>query len=438
MNLELDETHHPDARSFVESANATGCDFPIQNLPFGAFTHGQNSCASLGVAIGDQVLDLGVAAERALLDGVDDTTYDACWESRLNSLMALGPERWRRLRRALFGLLGELSPHRAEAAKCLRPRQEVTMVLPVEIGNYTDFYASVDHASNVGALFRPENPLLPNYKWVPIGYHGRATTIVVSGTAVRRPWGQLKPPSAEQPQFAPARRLDYEVEVGAVIGVGNEMGEAIPVAEARSHIFGLCLVNDWSARDIQSWEYQPLGPFLAKSFATSVSPWIVTLEALAPFQVPASARPAGDPQPLPYLADPDDQQHGGFDLTAEVCLQTPAMREAGCAGHRISRGNLRHLYWTFAQMLTHHTSNGCDLRPGDLLASGTISGPSPEARGCLLEITRGGAEPILLPNGEQRTFLEDGDQVTLRAYCQRDGAVRIGLGECSGTLIAAR
>jgi fumarylacetoacetase len=280
--------------------------------------------------------------------------------------------------------------------------------------------------------------LLPNYKWVPIGYHGRATTIVVSGTAVRRPWGQLKPPSAEQPQFAPARRLDYEVEVGAVIGVGNEMGEAIPVAEARSHIFGLCLVNDWSARDIQSWEYQPLGPFLAKSFATSVSPWIVTLEALAPFQVPASARPAGDPQPLPYLADPDDQQHGGFDLTAEVCLQTPAMREAGCAGHRISRGNLRHLYWTFAQMLTHHTSNGCDLRPGDLLASGTISGPSPEARGCLLEITRGGAEPILLPNGEQRTFLEDGDQVTLRAYCQRDGAVRIGLGECSGTLIAAR
>jgi fumarylacetoacetase len=296
----------------------------------------------------------------------------------------------------------------------------------------------VDHAGNVGALFRPENPLLPNYKWVPIGYHGRATTIVVSGIAVRRPWGQLKLPTAEQPLFAPARRLDYEVEVGAVIGVGNEMGEAIPIAEARSHIFGLCLVNDWSARDIQSWEYQPLGPFLAKSFATSVSPWIVTAEALAPFCVPASARPAGDPQPLPYLADLDDQQHGGFDLTAEVCLQTSAMREAGCAGHRISRGNLRDLYWTFAQMLTHHTSNGCDLRPGDLLASGTISGPSPEARGCLLEITRGGAQPILLPNGERRTFLQDGDQVTLRAHCQRDGAVRIGFGECSGILIAAR
>jgi fumarylacetoacetase len=422
----------------VESANAAGCDFPIQNLPFGAFTHGQNSCPSLCVAIGDQVLDLGAVAERALLVDVDDSTYEACWESRLNPLMALGPERWRALRRALFGLLGENSPHRAEAARCLLPQQDVTMVLPVEIGNYTDFYASVDHASNVGALFRPENPLLPNYKWVPIGYHGRASTIVVSGTALRRPWGQLKLPSDERPQFAPSRRLDYEVEVGALIGVGNEMGEPIPIAQAREHIFGLCLVNDWSARDIQSWEYQPLGPFLAKSFATSISPWIVTAEALAPFRVAALARPAGDPEPLPYLADPDDQLHGGFDLTAEVYLQTAAMRETGCPPHRISRGNLRGMYWTFAQMLTHHTSNGCALRPGDLLASGTISGPSPEARGCLLEITRGGTEPILLPDGGQRTFLEDGDRVSLRAYSQRKGAVRIGFGECSGTLIAAR
>jgi len=438
MKMETDETHHPGARSFVESANAAGCDFPIQNLPFGAFTHGQNSCPSLCVAIGDQVLDLGAVAERALLVNVDDSTYEACWESRLNPLMALGPERWRALRRALFGLLGENSPHRAEAALCLLPQQDVTMVLPVEIGNYTDFYASVDHASNVGALFRPENPLLPNYKWVPIGYHGRASTIVVSGTAVRRPWGQLKAPSAEVPHFEPSRRLDYEVEVGALIGVGNEMGEPIPIAQARGHIFGLCLVNDWSARDIQSWEYQPLGPFLAKSFATSISPWIVTAQALAPFRVAALARPAGDPRPLPYLADSNDQQHGGFDLTAEVYLQTAAMRETGCPPHRISRGTLRDMYWTFAQMLTHHTSNGCALRPGDLLASGTISGPSPEARGCLLEITRGGAEPILLPDGGQRTFLEDGDQVSLRAYCQRNGAVRIGFGECSGALIAAR
>jgi fumarylacetoacetase len=438
MNMETDDTHRPGARSFVESANAEGCDFPIQNLPFGAFTHGENSCPGLCVAIGDQVLDLGAVAERALLVEVDDSTYEACWESRLNPLMALGPERWRALRHALFGLLDENSPHRAEAALCLLPLQDVTMVLPVEIGNYTDFYASVDHARNVGALFRPENPLLPNYKWVPIGYHGRASTIVVSGTAVRRPWGQLKAPSTDAPQFAPSRRLDYEVEVGALFGVGNEMGEPIPIAQAPEHIFGLCLVNDWSARDIQSWEYQPLGPFLAKSFATSISPWIVTAEALAPFRVPALARPAGDPEPLPYLANQHDQARGGFDLTVEVYLQTAAMRETGRAPHCISRGNLRDLYWTFAQMLTHHTSNGCALRPGDLLASGTISGPSPVARGCLLEMTRGGAEPILLPDGEQRTFLEDGDQVSLRAYCQRDGAVRIGFGECSGTLVAAR
>jgi fumarylacetoacetase len=438
MNMEQDETHDSRARSFVESANARDCDFPIQNLPFGAFTNGQNSCASLCVAIGDQVLDLDAAAGRALLGDVDDLTYEACRESSLNSLMGLGPARWRGLRRAIFELLGEKSPNRTEAALCLRSQQDVKMVLPVEIGNYTDFYASIHHATNVGALFRPDNPLLPNYKWVPTGYHGRASTIVVSGAGIRRPWGQLKQPSDEQPHYAPSRRLDYEAEVGALIGVGNEMGEVIPIAQARDHIFGLCLVNDWSARDIQSWEYQPLGPFLAKSFATSVSPWIVTAEALVPFRVPAMVRPTGDPQPLPYLADQNDQQWGGFDLAVEVYLQSPSMREAGCPPHRISCGNFRDMYWTFAQMLAHHTCNGCDLRPGDLLASGTVSGPTPSARGCLLEITRGGAEPILLPGGEQRTFLEDGDEVRMRAYCQRPGAVRIGFGECRGTLIAAR
>jgi fumarylacetoacetase len=438
MNMERNETHDPDARSFVESANVPNCDFPIQNLPFGAFTNGQNSCASLCVAIGDQVLDLEAAAARGLLHDVDDSTYEVCEESYLNPLMGLGPARWTALRRALFHLLSENSPNRVEAALCLSRQQEVKMVLPVEIGDYTDFYASVHHASNVGALFRPENPLLPNYRWVPVGYHGRASTIVVSGTEVRRPWGQQKPPTSEAPVFAPSRRLDYEVEVGAFIGVGNEMGEAIPIAQARDHIFGLCLVNDWSARDIQSWEYQPLGPFLAKSFATTISPWVVTAEALAPFRIPATARASGDPQPLPYLADAQDQHCGGFDLTVEAYLQTAAMREAGCGPHRFSRGNLRDMYWTFAQMLAHHASNGCDLRPGDLLASGTVSGPGASERGCLLEITRGGADPILLPDGTKRTFLEDGDEVTLQAFCQCSGAVRIGFGECRGTLTPAR
>ncbi len=438
MNTERNETHDPDARSFVESANVSNCDFPIQNLPFGAFTNRQNSCASLCVAIGDQVLDLEAAAGRALLDDVDDITYEVCKESCLNPLMGLGPVRWTALRRALFQLLSENSPNRAEAALCLHRQQDVEMVLPASIGHYTDFYASVHHASNVGALFRPENPLLPNYKWVPIGYHGRASTIVVSETDVRRPWGQQKLPSSEQPVFAPSRRLDYEVEVGAFIGVGNEMGEAIPITQAGDHIFGLCLVNDWSARDIQSWEYQPLGPFLAKSFATTLSPWVVTAEALAPFRIPATARAPGDPQPLPYLADAQDQQRGGFDLTIDAYLQTTAMREAGSVPHRISRGNLRDLYWTFAQMLAHHTSNGCDLRPGDLLASGTVSGADASARGCLLEITRGGADPILLPDGTKRTFLEDGDEVVLQAFCQRSGAARIGFGECRGTLTPAR
>ena len=438
MNMELNATHNPHARSFVESANISGCDFPIQNLPFGAFTNGQNSDPGLCVAIGDQVLDLEAAAERSLLGDVDDSTYEVCKEACLNPLMGLGPARWTALRHAIFQLLSENSPNRSEAQACLRSQHDVTMVMPVNIGNYTDFYASVHHASNVGALFRPDNPLLPNYKWVPIGYHGRASTIVTSGSPVRRPRGQVKLPSADQPEFAPSRRLDYELEIGALIGVGNEIGEPIPIAQARDHIFGLCLVNDWSARDIQSWEYQPLGPFLSKSFATTISPWIVTAEALAPFRIPATARPAGDPQPLPYLADSDDQQRGGFDLTAEVYLRTAAMRDADCQPHLVSRGDLRDMYWTFAQMLAHHTCNGCDLRPGDLLASGTVSGPDPASRGCLLEMTRGGADPIQLPDGTQRTFLEDGDEVSLRAFCQRSGAVRIGFGECSGMVTPAR
>jgi fumarylacetoacetase len=442
MNFDLDQTHDPSARSFVESANAEGCDFPIQNLPYGAFTNRQHASARLCVAIGDQVLDLCAVAELGLLrpseEDEDEVLAEVCQESCLNSLMGLGPERWRELRLILFELLSAGSPHRAEVASCLLAQRELTLALPVEIGNYTDFYASVHHAANVGALFRPENPLLPNYKWVPIAYHGRASSIVLSGAGVRRPCGQLKSSPDASPQFAPCRRLDYELEIGALVGVGNEIGEPIPIAEAAQHIFGLCLVNDWSARDIQAWEYQPLGPFLAKNFATTVSPWIVTADALAPFRVQAARRTASDPQPLSYLTDADDQQRGAFDVIAEVYLRSDAMRKAGCPPHRISRGNARDLYWTFAQMVAHHASNGCDLRPGDLLASGTVSGADPQSRGCLLEMTRGGAEPIALPSGEQRSFLEDGDEVRMRAWCQHAGAARIGFGECVGHVFPAR
>ncbi len=437
MSMEPNETHDVNARSFVESANVAGCDFPIQNLPFGACTRGDAAYAVLCVAIGDQVLDLHAAAERSLLEGIDESTCEALQEACLNPLMGLGPARWHVLRRAIFRLLSADSAHREEAAACLVARRDVTLAMPVDIRNYTDFYASLHHASNVGALFRPDNPLLPNYKWVPIGYHGRASSIVVSGNEVRRPTGQLKAPSTDTPNFAPSRRLDYELEVGAFVGVGNQVGEPIPIAQAADHIFGLCLLNDWSARDIQAWEYQPLGPFLAKSFATSISPWIDSAEALAPYRLEVSARPAEDPQPLSYLTDALDQQHGAFDIGVEVFLRTAAMRQEQCAPYRISRANLREIYWTFAQMLAHHASNGCDLRPGDLLGSGTISGPTPDARGCLLEITRGGAEPITLPDGTQRTFLEDGDEVILHGYCERAGAARIGFGECSGIVLAA-
>jgi fumarylacetoacetase len=436
MTFDLNETHNPSARSFVESANVVGCDFPIQNLPFGAFAVADQSCTKLCVAIGDQVFDLHTAVERRLLD-VDDSTCEALQEPCLNPLMGLGPARWHAVRKAIFELLLTDSKQRDAAVGCLLPQRDVTLVLPVAVHDYTDFYASVHHAQNVGALFRPDNPLLPNYKWVPIGYHGRASSIVISGTDVRRPLGQLMAPQSDAPTFSPSRRLDYELEVGAFVGVGNQLGEPIPISQASGHLFGLCLLNDWSARDVQTWEYQPLGPFLAKSFATSLSPWVITTEALAPYRL-ASTRPEGDPLPLAYLSCAEDQQRGAFDITVEVCLRSKKMREAGCAPHLVSRGNLRDMYWTFAQMLAHHSSNGCNLRPGDLLGSGTISGPAPDARGCLLELSRGGAEPLLLPDGTQRTFLEDGDEVIMRGRCARAGAARIGLGECRGIVLPAR
>jgi fumarylacetoacetase len=313
-------------------------------------------------------------------------------------------------------------------------RADAEMLLPAVIGDYTDFYASVFHATNVGKMLRPDNPLLPNYKWVPIGYHGRASSLVVSGTEIARPQGQTEPGESGEPRFGPTRSLDYELEVAAFLGPGNRLGVPIPLAEAESHLFGLCLLNDWSARDVQKWEYQPLGPFLAKSFATSISPWVVTLEALAPYRVAAFARPAGDPQPLPHLANAEDREHGGFDLRLEVQLTTKAMRERGLPPFRVSHSNLRDVYWTLAQMVAHHSSNGCNLRPGDLIASGTVSGPEPENRGCLIERTWRGTEPLALPSGEARRFLEPGDEVILRGHCERDGFARIGFGECRGVV----
>ena len=430
----LNETHDPKARSWVESANAPETDFPLQNLPFGVFTQ-RHASASIGVAIGDQILDLCTCACEGLLKGVDDITVEACQEEQLNLLMSIGSARWSALRKAIFLLLREDSHQCEKAAKHLVSARDVQMLLPAAIGDYTDFYASIFHARNVGALFRPDNPLLPNYQWVPIGYHGRASSIILSGTPIRRPSGQSRPPDSDAPQFGPSKRLDYELEVGMLVGPGNEQGEPVSVDDAKEHLFGFCLVNDWSARDIQAWEYQPLGPFLAKSFATSLSSWVVTAEALAPFRCAAYARSASEPQPLPYLLSDADQRSGGVDLTLEVFLSSRKMREATCAPMRITRGNFRDMYWTVAQMIAHHTSNGCNLRPGDLLASGTVSGPEPQSRGCLLELTRGGAEPVSLPSGEQRRFLEDGDEVVIRGFCEREGARRIGLGECRGVVV---
>jgi fumarylacetoacetase len=433
MIYSLNETHDPAARSWVESANLPGTDFPIQNLPYGVFDRGK-ALTCIGVAIGDQILDLTSAAESNCISGIDEITDEALMDEPLNLLMALGQERWSALRRAIFNLLREGSESRADIEKCLVPQSEVRMLLPAVIGDYTDFYASIFHATNVGSMFRPDNPLLPNYKWVPIGYHGRASSIVPNGTPIHRPSGQLKALDADIPTFAPSKRLDYELEVGVFIGAGNELGHPIPLDEAEEHAFGLCLVNDWSARDVQAWEYQPLGPFLAKNFATTISPWIVSLEALAPFRVPAFKRDAADPQPLPHLYSDSDQQHGGLDLTLEVLIATRKMRDENVAPHLISRGNFRHMYWTISQLIAHHASNGCNLQPGDLLASGTVSGPDKESRGCLLEMTWGGKEPLQLPNSEKRAFLEDGDEVILRGYCEKPGATRIGFGECRGVI----
>ncbi|HEY9505950.1 MAG TPA: fumarylacetoacetase [Gemmatimonadales bacterium] len=428
----MDHTHDPSLRSWVESAEGHP-DFPIQNLPLGVFRRrGDGEAARVGVAIGDMILDLAACHAERRFTGLAATASAACTGPALNPLMALGTGPRAELRRQVSDLLSAAAPARNEA---LVPRAEAELLLPAAIGDYTDFYASVHHATNVGSMFRPDNPLLPNYKWVPIGYHGRASSIVPSGTPVRRPSGQSRAADAAMPGFGPSRSLDYEMELGLFVATGNARGEPVPIGRAEERIFGFCLVNDWSARDLQAWEYQPLGPFLAKNFATTISPWVVTTEALEPFRAPAAPRPAGDPAPLPYLDSRKNADAGAVAVTVEVHLASARMRESGVAPVRLSRGSAADLYWTPAQLLAHHASNGCDLRPGDLLATGTISGPTRESRGCLLELTWRGTEPLALPSGETRKFLEDGDEVIMRGYCEREGAARIGFGECRGVIV---
>lgn len=435
----IDATHDPARQSWVPSANGHA-DFPIQNLPFGIFSP-KGGAPRGGVAIGEEILDLGAALALGLFDAVAGEAAQAASGATLNAFFALGAQPRQALRGRLVDLLDADGPERArverQAGALLHRRADCVMHLPAAIGDYTDFYAGISHATNVGKLFRPDNPLLPNYKYVPIGYHGRASSIGVSAGVVRRPNGQRKRADEAEPTFGPSRNLDYELELGVFIGAGNALGEPIPIGAAGEHIAGFCLLNDWSARDIQGWEYQPLGPFLAKNFATTLSPWVVTPEALVPFRVAQPPRPEGDPAPLGYLLDAKDQASGALDITLEVFIETPAMQAKGLAPHRLSCGSSRDLYWTFAQMVAHHAAGGCNLNPGDLLGTGTISGPVPESFGSLLELTQGGRAPIFLASGEERRFLEDGDTIIIRGHAAREGFTSIGFGECRATILPA-
>jgi fumarylacetoacetase len=434
----IDTTHDTSLRSWVDSASGP-TDFPIQNLPFGIFATGPDDAGRVGVAIGDQVLDVAACIVAGLVEGPEVAA--ACDTHSLNALMALPRAELQKVRRQLSALLRHDTDagRKAQALekRLLRAMRNVSMRLPADIGDYTDFYASINHAANVGSMFRPDNPLLPNYKHVPIGYHGRASSIVASGTEVRRPSGQTKSPDAEEPAFGPSRMLDYEAELGFFVRGGNALGDTIPIARACDHIFGFCLVNDWSARDIQAWEYQPLGPFLAKNFATTISPWVVTAEAVEPYRVGALRRPEGDPDPLPYLRGDEEASKGGVNAFLEVHLRSRTMRDAGIAPVRLSRAPFASMYWTVGQMLAHHASNGCNLGPGDLLASGTVSGDSADARGCLLELTWRGTKPLTLPSGEERKFLQDGDEVIMKGTLEAEGRPTIGFGECRGTILPA-
>lgn len=433
--MQLNETHDVNLRSWVSAANEADCDFPIQNLPFAVFRRkGSDEAFRGGVAIGDQVVDMARVAEQNLLTGKCAEAAAACAEPTLNRFMSMGQEYASALRLALSMALREGADRALE--NCLIPMDQVEYDLPAVIGDYTDFYTSIHHATSVGKLFRPDNPLLPNYKWVPIGYHGRSSSIGVSGQEFRRPKGQTKAPDAAEPSFGPCKRLDYELEMGIYIGKGNAMGDAIELDQADEHVFGFCLFNDWSARDIQAWEYQPLGPFLAKNFASTVSPWIVTLEALAPYRA-AWTRDENDPQPMPYLESDANRAAGAFDIELEVLIETPKMKAEGTPAQSVSLSNFRHSYWTVAQMVAHHTVNGCNMKPGDFFGSGTQSGPERKEAGSLLELSNGGKQPITLANGEQRTFLEDGDTIIMKGWCAKEGAARIGFGHVASTVLPA-
>ena len=433
----LNATHDPARTSWVASANDGVTDFPIQNLPFAVFRRtGSAEVFRGGVAIGDQIVDLAAATAAGVFTGLAQEAAVAASASTLNAFMAMGNAAWSALRAALSDALSTGSAHERALRACLVPQASAEYAVPARIGDYTDFYPSIYHATNIGKQFRPDNPLLPNYKWVPIGYHGRASSLVVSGTALRRPVGQSMPPGATQPSFGPCKRLDYELEMGIYVGPGNALGNRVAMADAESHVFGLCLLNDWSARDIQGWEYQPLGPFLSKNFGSTLSPWIVTMEALAPYRT-AWTRPPDDPQPLPYLDAPDLRSNGAIDIQLAVTLSSAKMRADNVAPHTLCRTSYRHAYWTIAQLVTHHTVNGCNLQPGDLLGTGTLSGPTATEAGALVELTSGGTQPVTLPSGETRSFLEDGDSVALNAHCVAPGRARIGFGTCEGTVLAA-
>lgn len=435
--MQLNETHNPSLKSWVESANVSNSDFPIQNLPFAVFRKsGSEEQFRIGVAIGDQVVDLAMLSKKEIFAGKAADALSVCDDETMNKLMALTPEYWSALRLSLSRTLRQGASNQGELEDCLLDMQNIEYALQAEIGDYTDFYTSIHHATNVGKLFRPDNPLLPNYQWVPIGYHGRSSSIQISSQEFHRPQGQTRTADTEQPSFGPSKRLDYELEVGIFIGPGNKLGEPIPIGKAEQHVFGLCLFNDWSARDIQAWEYQPLGPFLSKSFASTLSPWVVTIEALAPYRSPWS-RPIGHPQPLTYLQSESNNEAGSLDLNLEVLIQTPKMREANLPAESLTKSNFQDSYWTIAQMVAHHTVNGCNLNPGDLFGSGTQSGESIEQVGSMLELTEGGKSPITLENGETRTFVEDGDTIVMRGHCAKKGAARIGFGEVVSTVLPA-
>ena len=445
MTNQLNETHNPQLRSWIDSANRADSDFPIQNLPFGVFRRaGSEENFRIGVAIGDQILDLTIALQCDVFAEINHAALShALRAPQLNALMDLGNQVASQVRLALSRALregaegAERTATQAQLSAALLAQSEAEYALPAQIGDYTDFYTSIHHATAVGKLFRPDNPLLPNYKWVPIGYHGRSSSIAVSGQKFHRPIGQTMPPNANSPVFGPAKRMDYELEVGAFIGQGNALGSAIDINEAEQHVFGLCLLNDWSARDLQAWEYQPLGPFLAKNFASTISPWVVTTDALAPYRK-AWQRDEQDPQPLAYLESPTLRSAGAFDIHLEVWIQTEKMQREGSAAHRLSRSNFSDSYWTISQLVTHHTVNGCNLRAGDFLGSGTQSGPLPEEAGSLLELSQGGKVPMSLSNGEQRIFIEDGDTIIMRGWAEKEGLPRIGFGQVTGTLLTAR